>query len=107
LFYRGLPPKLPQSERLDFLAGQHIDILLRDGQRRSYSLAHAPHDTEFLRLHVRHVPGGLFSESVFTRMQTKTCCVFRGPWGLFLCVTFRNGRLFLSLVVPVLRRSRP
>lgn len=75
--------KLPQSERLAFLAGQHIDILLRDGQRRSYSLANAPHVDELLQLHVRHVPGGLFSEQVFTRMQGKDLLRFQGPLGTF------------------------
>jgi CDP-4-dehydro-6-deoxyglucose reductase len=75
--------KLPQSERLAFLAGQHIDILLRDGLRRSYSLAHAPHDDEFLRIHVRHLPGGLFSGQVFARMQLKDLLRFQGPLGTF------------------------
>jgi CDP-4-dehydro-6-deoxyglucose reductase len=76
--------KPPQSERLAFLAGQHIDILLRNGLRRSYSLANAPHDDEFLQLHVRHVPGGLFSEQVFTRMQEKDLLRFQGPLGTFV-----------------------
>src|SRR3977135_2789010 len=31
--------KLPTSERLQFLAGQYIDILLKDGARRSFSMA--------------------------------------------------------------------
>lgn len=75
--------KLPQSERLAFLAGQHIDILLRDGLRRSYSLANAPHADEFLQLHVRHVPNGLFSGQVFTCMQAKDLMRFQGPLGTF------------------------
>ena len=41
--------KLPASERLQFLAGQYIDILLKDGKRRSFSLANAPHDDELLQ----------------------------------------------------------
>jgi CDP-4-dehydro-6-deoxyglucose reductase len=50
--------KLPASERLQFLAGQYIDILLKDGRRRSFSLANAPQADEMLELHVRRVPGG-------------------------------------------------
>ena len=99
--------KLPQSERLAFLAGQHIDILLRDAQRRSYSLAHAPHDDEFLRIHVRHVPGGLFSGQVFARMQPKDLLRLQGPLGTFLCAKNPCGRLFSSPAVPALPRSRP
>ena len=44
--------KLPATERLQFLAGQYVDILLKDGRRRSFSLANAPHDDELLILHV-------------------------------------------------------
>ncbi|MEO1766631.1 CDP-6-deoxy-delta-3,4-glucoseen reductase [Thiobacter aerophilum] len=75
--------KLPASERLQFLAGQYIDILLKDGKRRSFSLANAPHDDALLQLHVRHVPGGAFTEYVFTTMQEKTILRFEGPLGTF------------------------
>ena len=59
--------KLPASERLQFLPGQYIDILMKDGKHRSFSLANAPHDDELLQLHVRNYPGGTFAEHVFTR----------------------------------------
>lgn len=75
--------KLPQNERLQFLAGQYIDILLRDGRRRGFSLANAPHDDEFLQLHIRHVPGGAFSGYVFTEMKEKALLRFEGPLGTF------------------------
>lgn len=75
--------KLPQNERLQFLAGQYIDILLRDGRRRGFSLANAPHDDEFLQLHVRHVPGGYFTNHVFNEMKEKALLRFEGPLGTF------------------------
>jgi len=75
--------KLPTNERLQFMAGQYIDFLLRDGKRRSFSMANAPHDDEFLQLHVRHIPGGNFSNYVFTEMQEKTLMRFEGPLGTF------------------------
>jgi CDP-4-dehydro-6-deoxyglucose reductase len=75
--------KLPASERLQFLAGQYIDILLKDGKRRSFSLANAPHDDEFLQLHVRHVAGGTFTDYVFNQMQEKAILRFEGPLGTF------------------------
>jgi len=75
--------KLPANERLQFLAGQYIDILLKDGRRRSFSLANAPHDDEFLQLHVRHIPGGLFTDNVFNSMQEKAILRFEGPHGSF------------------------
>ena len=75
--------KLPASERLQFLAGQYIDILLKDGKRRSFSLANAPHDDAFLQLHIRHVPGGLFTEQVFSTMKVRDILRFNGPHGDF------------------------
>ena len=75
--------KLPANERLQFLAGQYIDILLKDGKRRSYSLANAPHDDDFLQLHIRHIPGGLFTDQVFNTMQEKAILRFEGPHGSF------------------------
>ncbi len=74
---------LPQSERLAFLAGQYIEILLKDGQRRSFSLANPPHADEFLELHVRHVPNGSFTDHVFLRMRERDLLRFRGPLGTF------------------------
>ncbi len=75
--------KLPQTERLQFLAGQYIDILLRDGRRRSFSLANAPHDDELLQLHVRKVPDGHFTDHVFNRMKERDLLRFQGPYGIF------------------------
>jgi CDP-4-dehydro-6-deoxyglucose reductase len=75
--------KLAEGQRLQFLAGQYIDILLSGNQRRSFSLATAPHADELLQLHVRHVRGGLFSEHVFTKMKEKDILRFQGPLGTF------------------------
>lgn len=75
--------KLPASERLRFLAGQYIDILLKDGKRRGFSLANAPTDDQFLELHIRHVPGGQFTQHVFTEMQAKALLRIEGPLGSF------------------------
>jgi CDP-4-dehydro-6-deoxyglucose reductase, E3 len=75
--------RLPANERLQFWAGQYIDILLKDGKKRSFSLANAPHDDEFLQLHIRHVPGGLFTEQVFTTMKARDILRFNGPHGSF------------------------
>ena len=75
--------KLPMNERLQFLAGQYIDILLKDGKRRSFSLANAPHDDAYLELHVANVSGGVFTEHVFGKMKEKDILRFEGPLGTF------------------------
>ena len=75
--------KLPTTERIQFLAGQYIDILMQGGKRRSFSLANAPHDDEFLELHVRHYDGGLFSEFAFNKLHEKSLLRIEGPLGTF------------------------
>ena len=75
--------RLPANERLQFLAGQYIDILLKNGKKRSFSLANAPHDDALLQLHIRHVPGGLFTDQVFSTMKVRDILRFNGPHGSF------------------------
>ena len=74
--------KLPANERLLFLAGQYIDILMRGGLRRSLSMANAPHDDALLELHLRNY-GGPFSQHVFNVMKEKDILRFEGPLGTF------------------------
>ena len=75
--------KLPANERLQFLAGQYIDILMKDGKRRSYSMGNPPHDDECIELHVRNMTQGAFTEYVFSRMKEKDILRFEGPLGTF------------------------
>ena len=75
--------KLPASERLQFLPGQYIDILLEDGRHRSFSIANAPHNDEFLELHIRLVENGLFTPKVFNSMHNKDLLRIEGPHGSF------------------------
>lgn len=75
--------KLPESERLQFLAGQYVDILLKDGRKRSFSIANAPHDDAFIELHIRHVEGGDFTGYVCDELQEKDILRIEGPHGSF------------------------
>jgi CDP-4-dehydro-6-deoxyglucose reductase len=75
--------KLPANEKLVFLAGQFIEFLLKDGSRRSFSMANAPHDAELLQLHARHVAGGQFTDHVFGKMKERDILRFEGPLGTF------------------------
>src|SRR5690348_8094659 len=79
----GLYLRLPAVERLQFLPGQYIDILLPEQHRRSFSLANPPHDDGFLELHVRNVPGGRFSQEVFQHLHEGTLLRIQGPLGTF------------------------
>jgi CDP-4-dehydro-6-deoxyglucose reductase len=75
--------KLPTNERMQFLAGQYIEFLLADGKRRAFSLANAPHADDLLEIHVRRVPGGNFTEHVFTTMKERDILRIEGPLGTF------------------------
>lgn len=75
--------RLPGSEQFQFLAGQYIDFLLKDGKRRSYSLANAPRTDGVIELHIRLVPGGLFTEQVFNTLKVRDILRFEGPLGGF------------------------
>ncbi len=79
----GLYLRLPAVERMQFLPGQYIDILLPGNHRRSFSLANPPHDDQFLELHVRNVPGGRFSEEVFQHLHEGALLRIQGPLGTF------------------------
>lgn len=74
--------KLPANEKLRFLAGQYVDLVLRNGIRRSFSMANAPHDDAFLQLHLRNY-GGPFSQHVFGAMKEKDILRIEGPFGTF------------------------
>ncbi|MBC3879398.1 CDP-6-deoxy-delta-3,4-glucoseen reductase [Undibacterium sp. FT79W] len=75
--------QLPANEKLNYRAGQYIEFLLRDGKRRSYSMANAPHDAEHISLHIRHMPGGLFTDQVFSTLKERDILRFEGPQGTF------------------------
>ena len=75
--------KLPETERLQFMAGQYIEILLKDGKRRAFSIANAPHDDAYIELHIRHVPDGHFGDFVFDGLKEKTLFRIEGPLGSY------------------------
>lgn len=82
--------QLPATENFQFMAGQYVDILLKDGKRRSYSMANAPHDNAQIELHIRHTPGGAFTDAIFgtgtpsaNAVKVKDILRFEGPLGTF------------------------
>lgn len=81
-----LQMQLPANDTLRYHAGQYVEFILRDGARRSYSMANAPHtqtDKPAIELHVRHMPGGKFTDHVFGAMKEKEILRLEGPFGSF------------------------
>ena len=78
--------QLPANQNFQFHAGQYIEFILRDGARRSYSMANAPHNLgtpPAIELHIRHMPGGKFTEHVFGAMKERDIVRMEGPFGSF------------------------
>lgn len=80
--------QLPAADVMQFHAGQYIEFILRDGARRSYSMANAPHrllesGAPMVDLHIRHMPGGKFTDHVFGAMKEKEILRIEGPYGSF------------------------
>jgi len=78
----GLTLKLPSNQSFNYLPGQYVDVLLRDGRRRSFSMANLPGSGE-IQFHVRRVPGGFFTNHIFTKMKERDLLRLQGPLGTF------------------------
>jgi NAD(P)H-flavin reductase/quinol-cytochrome oxidoreductase complex cytochrome b subunit len=74
---------LPDNQRIEFAAGQYLNVLLEDGECRAFSLANPPHDNALIELHVRLIPGGRFTTHVFNGMQVGERIDFEAPLGSF------------------------
>ncbi len=76
---------MPKGQEFNYLPGQYIDIVLRDGQRRSFSISNLPHEAveTGLELHVRRVPNGRFTSRVFKGFRLRDLLRFEGPFGTY------------------------
>ena len=85
--------QLPANDTVRYHAGQYVEFILRDGARRAYSMANAPHTLvksdavppvgPQVELHIRHMPGGKFTDHVFNAMKEKEILRIEGPFGSF------------------------
>ena len=76
--------QLPANQSFQYHAGQYVEFILRDGARRSYSMASAPELAQgVMELHIRHMPGGRFTDHVFGAMKEKEILRMEGPFGTF------------------------
>jgi CDP-4-dehydro-6-deoxyglucose reductase len=79
--------RLPASENLFFRAGQYVDFILPDGVRRSYSIASLPGTGGPIEFHIRHMPGGTFTDALFglhgPAVKERGILRLEGPLGSF------------------------
>jgi NAD(P)H-flavin reductase len=82
--------------RIAFRAGQYINIVLDDGQRRAFSFANPPQQDDRIDLHVRRIPGGRFTGHVFTQAKVGDTLSFEGPLGEFTLRDSEHPILFVA-----------
>ncbi len=91
--------QLPTNQNFAFTAGQYIDLLLKNNVRRSYSIASQPSDN-IIELHIRHMSGGLFTDSLFGKtentLKERDILRFDGPLGTFFVRDHQKPLLFLA-----------
>jgi CDP-4-dehydro-6-deoxyglucose reductase, E3 len=75
---------LPPGDSIEFSAGQYINFVLEDGQRRAFSFANPPHQQGLIELHVRLIPNGRFTTFVFNSLKVGDTLRFEGPHGNFV-----------------------
>ncbi len=75
--------QVPPASGFSFHPGQYVDVVLRDGSRRSYSMANAPAADGVIELHVRALPGGRFSNHVYQKVKPRDMLRIEGPFGAF------------------------
>ncbi|RQR43663.1 CDP-6-deoxy-delta-3,4-glucoseen reductase [Burkholderia sp. Bp9140] len=75
--------QVQSGTEFSFVPGQYVDVLLRDGTRRSYSMANAPDDTGLIEWHVRAIPDGRFSNHVYQSLKPRDLVRIEGPFGAF------------------------
>jgi len=76
--------QLPANNTFGYRAGQYVEFILRDNSRRSYSMATAPQAVNSeIELHIRHMPGGKFTDHVFGALKEKDILRVEGPFGTF------------------------
>src|SRR4051812_19838508 len=75
--------RFPAGVRVKFKAGQHLNLILNNGERRDFSMANPPRESDGAQLHIRHVPGGAFTSHVFEKLQRGDRLKLEIPFGDF------------------------
>jgi CDP-4-dehydro-6-deoxyglucose reductase len=86
--------RIPPRASFEYLPGQYLDLIGPEGLRRSYSLASAQLQDGMIELHIRRVPGGLFSDYWFDQAKPNDLLRLRGPLGTFFLRDLPGSNLY-------------
>ncbi len=89
--------RLPPAAPLKWLAGQYLDVLGKDGIKRSYSIANAAPEagSAQVELHIRQVPNGAMSAYWFGQAKPGDLLRIQGPIGTFFLRKQTPAKLLL------------
>lgn len=88
--------QLPTASGFKFRPGQYADVLMKDGSRRSYSMANRPDEEAVVEWHIRRMEGGRFSTHAYDRLKEKDLLRIQGPFGTFVLSEKAGPIVFLA-----------
>ncbi len=88
--------RFPAGIRIHFKAGQNLEVILPDGERRNFSMANPPHESDGVQLHIRHVPGGAFTGYVYNKLARGDLLRVELPFGSFTLHESAKPILFVA-----------
>lgn len=99
---KGIIFKLDPGDKIDFQAGQYVQLLtqpygkVKQSVSRAYSIASKPEDTGQIELIIRLVPEGICSTWVHTQLKVGDRVSFTGPYGDFILQDTAADILFIA-----------
>ena len=75
--------RTPPTGKLEYVPGQYVDMIGRDGLRRSYSIANAPREDGKVTLQIRKVEKGKMSQFWFYEARPNDLLRMEGALGTF------------------------
>jgi CDP-4-dehydro-6-deoxyglucose reductase/3-phenylpropionate/trans-cinnamate dioxygenase ferredoxin reductase subunit len=75
--------RFPIGLRAPFKAGQYLQVVMDDGDRRNFSMANATRDNDGAELHIRHTAGGKFSQGILSKLSVGDALQIEVPYGDF------------------------
>jgi CDP-4-dehydro-6-deoxyglucose reductase, E3 len=88
--------RFPAGIRIHFKAGQNLEVILPEGERRNFSFANPPHENDGAQLHIRHVPGGAFTGYVYNKLARGDLLKVELPFGTFTLQESDKPILFVA-----------
>jgi CDP-4-dehydro-6-deoxyglucose reductase/3-phenylpropionate/trans-cinnamate dioxygenase ferredoxin reductase subunit len=75
--------RFPIGLRAPFKAGQYLQVIMADGDRRNFSMANAARHNDGAELHIRHITGGKFSVETLSKLAVGDALQVEIPYGDF------------------------